>query len=217
MASVISGFQVYEQTLGFQVSPANPNVPLIGLPVPNAFYPVQNSLYPGAIASLYGQNLAAASTPTLSVGGQSAQMLYASPTQINFVIPAGVPTGPAVMKMQGALPLVLQIDPPPPVIISAASAANSPIGAAETAAPGDSITLTVSGIDPAVANAPARIAVAEGGVTIPVFTIHKVPDGSGNLLIQFALTATVGGQQVPITVSLDSDLSMPFYINVSAP
>src|ERR1022692_1667207 len=55
--SVISGFQVAEQTPGFQVGPADPTLPVIGLPVTNAFYPVQNSLYPGAIASIYGQNL----------------------------------------------------------------------------------------------------------------------------------------------------------------
>jgi hypothetical protein len=53
-------------------------------------------------------------------------------------------------------------------------------------------------------------------VAIPVFSIQKAQDGSGNLLIQFALTASVTGQQVPVTVSLDGDLSMPFYINVAA-
>jgi hypothetical protein len=65
-------------------------------------------------------------------------------------------------------------------------------------------------------SAPGRIAVIEGGVAIPVFSIQKAQDGSGNLLIQFALTASVTGQQVPVTVSLDGDLSMPFYINVAA-
>ena len=94
VASVMSGFQVYEQSVGFQVLPANPNQPVIGLPVPNAYYPLQDSLYPGAIASIYGLNLAAASgTPSLSVAGQSALILYASANQINFVIPSGAPVG----------------------------------------------------------------------------------------------------------------------------
>jgi hypothetical protein len=208
-ASVISGFQVYEQSPGFQVVAANPSLPLIGLPVTNAFYPVQNSLYPGAIASLYGQNLqASADTPAISVGGQSAQILYASPTQINFVVPAAVSVGPAVLTLQGALPIVLQIDPPPPVIVGVLSA---------SAAPGDTITLAVSGIAPSVLSTPSRIGVSEGGVSIPVFTVQPAQDGSGNLLIQFVLAASVTGQQVPVTVTLDGDLSMPFYITVAAP
>ena len=225
VASVIAGFQVYEQSAGFQVAPANPSLPVIALPVTNAFYPLQNSLYNGSIASLYGQNLqAAASNPTITLAGESnqipytAQILYTSPTQINFVIPVGVPIGPAVLTLQGALPIVVQIDPPPPVIVSAADAGVA-LGGAQTAAPGDTIALTVSGMytPPAAPPAPRRVAVAEGGVSIPVFTIQQPQDGSGNLLIQFALTASVTGQQVPVTVSLDGDLSMPFYINVAVP
>lgn len=221
VASVISGFQVYEQTPGFQVSPANPKLPILNLPVPNAFYPVQNSLYPGAIASLYGQNLAAATgTPSLMIAGQAAQILYASATQINFVIPAGVPTGPAMLALNNgttrAYPVVLQIDAPPPVIVSATSVAGAALDAARPAAPGDTITLIVTGLNPAVLASPTRVAVTEGGVNIPAFTIQQAADNSGNLVIQFALTASVEGQQVPVTVSLDGDLSMPFYINVAA-
>jgi hypothetical protein len=220
-ASVISGFQVYEQSLGFQVAPANPNMPAIGLPVTNAFYPLLNSLYPGCIASMYGQNLQAASpNPVITLTSESdqnvypAQVLYPSSTQITFVIPAGLPTGPAVLALQGAWSIVVQIDPPPPNILNAVSAAGVPLGGSQGAAPGDTITLTVTGMDPAVLSAPSRVAVAEGGVGIPVFAISQ--DNSGNLLIQFALTASVTGQQVPVTVSLDGDLSLPFYIDISA-
>lgn len=221
VASVISGFQVYEQPQGFQVMPANPNAPAIYLPVPNAFYPVQNSLYPGATASMYGQNLAAANgTPSLTIGGQPAQILYTSATQINFVIPGEVTPGPAVLALNNgatnAYPVVLQIDPPPPVIVSAVSAAGLAPSGAQPAAPGETITLTVSGMDPAVVLNPSRVAITEGGVNIPAFTIQPAQDGSGNLLIQFALTASVTGPQVPVTVSLDSDLSMPLYITVLA-
>ena len=222
VASVISGFQVYEQPLGFQVAPANPSLPLIILPVQNSFYPLQNSLYPGAFATINGQNLqAAVDSPAITVAGYSAhvpysaQILYTSPTQINFVIPLGVPIGPAVLTFQGALPIVVQIDPPPPQIVGAASVAGVELGALQPAAPGDTITLTVSGMNPAVVLAPSRAGVAEDGVSIPVFTIRQAQDGSGNLLIQFVLAASITGQQVPVTVSLDGDLSMPFYITVA--
>jgi len=222
VASVISGFQVYQQTPGFQVAPANPNLPVVNLPVSNTFYPVQNSLYPGAYASLYGQNLqAGAGAPAIALAGQSAFILYTSPTQINFVIPLSVPTGPAVLTFRNgaiqAYPVVVQIDPPPPVIVGAASAAGVALGAGQTAAPPDTVTLTVSGMDPAVLTTPSRVAVAEGGVSIPGFTIQQAQDGSGNMLIQFRLTASVTGAQVPVTVSLDGDLSLPTYINIAAP
>jgi hypothetical protein len=224
VASVISGFQVYEQSLGFQVAPANPNLPMIALPVTNIFYPLQNSLYPGSTATLYGQNLhAATSYPAITLTSESdqivhtAEILYTWSTQINFVIPAGVPTGPAVLTLQGALPIVVQIDPPPPAIVSVVDAGVA-LGGAQAAATGDTITLTVSGMynPQAAPPAPSRVAVAEGGVSIPQFAIQVPQDGSNNLLIQFALTASVAGQQVPVTVSLDGDLSMPFYINVAA-
>jgi len=115
-----------------------------------------------------------------------------------------------------AHPVVLQIDAPPPVIVNAANAAGAVLGADQTAAPGDTVTLTVTGLDPSLVSTPSRIAVVEGGVNIPGFTIQQAQDGSNNLLIQFALTASVTGQQVPVAVSLDGDLSMPFYINIAA-
>jgi hypothetical protein len=221
VASVISGFQVYEQDSGFQVLPANPSLPGIVLPVTNAFYPAQNSLYPGAIASILGTNLEAATgTPTITVADQTAEILYTSPTLIDFVIPVvGVPIGPAVLTFQNgataAYPVVLQIDAPPPVVVGAASATGVELGTTQTAAPGDTVTLTVTGMDPAVVLAPSRVGVAEGGVSIPVFTIQKAQDGSGDLLIQFVLAASITGQQVPVTVTVDGDLSMPFYITVA--
>ena len=222
VASVISGFQVYEEGLGFQVRPANPNIPIINLPVSN-WNPQLNSVFPGAFVVMTGQNLAAAATPRITLAPcvgcslrAAAQVLYASPGEIIFVIPASMPTGPAVMTLfngaMSAYPLVLQIDPPPPVIVSAVSADGS------TLAPGVTLTLTVSGMDPAVVSNPGRVAVTEGGVNIPAFNIQPATDGSGNLLIEFALTASVTGPQVTtVTVSEDGDLSVPAYIVLSGP
>ncbi len=45
-----------------------------------------------------------------------------------------------------AYPLVLQIDPPPPVLVGVLTSAGNALGAAESAAPGDTITLVVSGM-----------------------------------------------------------------------
>jgi hypothetical protein len=72
-------------------------------------------------------------------------------------------------------------------------------------------------MDSAVLSAPSRVAVAEGGVNIPAFTIQAAPDGANALDIQFALSSSVTGSHVPVTVSLDGDLSLPIYIDVAAP
>jgi len=211
--SAFSGFQVFERPLGFQIQAANPSLPVIGLPIPNASA-LQNSLYPGATASIYGTNLVAGSaTPTITIGGKSATVGYASASQINFTIPSGVPTGPAVLKLNNggmaAYPIVLQIDAPPPVIISATFGSGA-------AAAGGTMTLTVTGLDASVISNPGRVTVTEGGVNIPSFTIQEAPDGSTDLLIQFSLAASITGSQVPVAITLDGDLSMPVYIDVPA-
>jgi hypothetical protein len=226
VASVISGFQVYEQPLGFQVMAANSSVPVISLPVGNQS-PLQNSLYPGTYATMTGQNLAADGSnatitltdPTGQTTPPNAVVIFTSPNLIYFVIPLeGVPIGPVVATLQGALPIVLQIDAPPPSIQVAQSAAGSVLGGAQGANPGGTITLVVTGLSQAVVSAvlsaPSRIGVTEGGVSIPVFTLSEAQDGSGNLLVNFVLAASITGQLVPITVSLDGDLSMPYYVTI---
>ncbi len=170
-----------------------------------------------------GQNLSAANAPP-SIGlascascqRQNAQIIYASANEIIFVVPASMPQGPAVLALNNgampAYPLVLQIDPPPPVIVSAGASQGASL------APGDLITLIIRGMDPAVVSNPVRVQVTEGGVNIPAFTVAAAQDGSGNLLIQFALTASVSGPQVTtVTVSQDGDWSAPAYITLSAP
>ena len=221
VASVIAGFQVYQQSLGFQVLPANRNLPVIDLPVTN-LSPVQNSLYPGTSAVIQGQNLAVNPTvpPTISVAGIPAGVFFSSASLVYFVIPAGTPTGPVELDFNNgasqAYAIELQIDPPPPQIVGVLSAAGVALSAAQPASPPDTVTLVVSGMDPNVVSVPSRVGVAEGGVSIPFFTIAPASDGSGNLLITFVLTASVAGQAVPVTVSQDGDLSTPAYIDIAA-
>jgi hypothetical protein len=102
------------------------------------------------------------------------------------------------------------------VIIGAVSSLGVTLDSSQPGAPGDVITLTVTGLDQAVLANPSRVAITEGGVNVPAFTIQQAQDGSGSITIQFALTASVAGQQVPVVVSLDGDLSVPFYITVVA-
>ena len=60
-----------------------------------------------------------------------------------------MPIGPAVMTFSNgavqAYSIILQIDPSPPAIVSVLSAAGVPLDVAQPPAPGDTITLVVSG------------------------------------------------------------------------
>ena len=91
--TAISGFQIATAQSAFQITPA-----VAGLAVP---YPLLvngvsglTGSYAGAIVSLYGVNLAQNGTPSISIGGQAATILYASPSQINLRIPPASHPGP---------------------------------------------------------------------------------------------------------------------------
>jgi len=88
--NVISGFQVAEQPAAFQVQPPNTNLPTPALPYLRRSY--ATVLHDADYGSIFGSNLAM--TPTSAqvlLNGVAAPVLYASPTQINFQIPAGFP------------------------------------------------------------------------------------------------------------------------------
>lgn len=72
-----------------------------------------DALAPDSLATAYGARLAVqsdiAATPqtelagtTVTVAGLAARLLFASPGQINFLIPAGTPTGSATVRVRAA-------------------------------------------------------------------------------------------------------------------
>jgi hypothetical protein len=113
--SVISGFQVMSQPLGFQIQPANPALPSIAWPAVNAV--TGGALYPGSYASIFPANVTQfPAGMQLTLNGAPAVVLYNSPTQINFAIPAGFPLGPAVLSAVSAgnvVNIVVEVDSPP--------------------------------------------------------------------------------------------------------
>ncbi|MDQ2899759.1 MAG: matrixin family metalloprotease [Acidobacteriota bacterium] len=117
-ASVISGFQVTSLPLGFQISAQNPGLPT-AIPVLVNVSTGQSGAAPGAVVSLTGQNLLAGNglIPSLTLNDQPVQVIFVSANQINFQIPAGFPTGPALLKINNgtnvSLPVAVSIDPAP--------------------------------------------------------------------------------------------------------
>ena len=53
----------------------------------------------------------------MTVADQPMSIVSASPSQITFLVPQGMPTGPAVLKLNNggadAFPIVIEIEAPP--------------------------------------------------------------------------------------------------------
>jgi len=214
--SVISGFQVVSQPFAFQTQPANPSLPSIGLPIANAV-PTQQTIYPGAIAAIYGSNLALSPTAVqVTLNNLPVQILYASAAQINFVIPPGLPAGPATLNLNNgaasAFPVVLQIGNSPPVITGVTNVSGVPFGAGNPASASDILNVLVAGLDPAVPASPSRLQVTVSGISMPVLEI--APVSNGQFQIQIILTQSFAGAQVPLAVSVDGSSGAPFALAV---
>jgi uncharacterized protein (TIGR03437 family) len=101
--------------LGFQIQPAIPNLPVVKPQLINALS-ITSGVFPGATVSLFGANLGGSGT-VITVNGLPAQVLFASANQVNFVMPAGLSAGPAILKLNNgsvdAYPVVVSIDPVP--------------------------------------------------------------------------------------------------------
>lgn len=210
--SVISGFQIAQVTPGFQVQPADPRLPLVALPVVNAA-PGQQTIYPGATATVYGSNLAPVpGAYQITLNDQQVQVQFAGANQVNFVVPANAAVGPQVLKInngQQTASVYVQIAAQPPAIQSFTNIS----GVAVTqAAPGDTVVAVVTGLDPSVPGNLSRLRVTIGGVDMIVQQATSL--GGNQFGIQFIVTQGFGGAQVPVAVIVDGSSSAPASLTV---
>jgi uncharacterized protein (TIGR03437 family) len=216
---VISGFQVAEQQTAFQIVPADMSLPTPALPVYNSVT-YATVLHDADYASIFGSNLmVGASAPQVLLDGVAAPIVYASPTQINFRIPPGFPLGPAALQVNNGnvsgFPLMLQVDASPAVISVPASATASPLSNAsgvpvQTVNPGDVVSLQVTNVDPGIVTSPNRVAVTLSGVPMAVQSVTA--QGGGVFQIQFAVTQSFAGWQVPLVVLVDGSPSLAIQV-----
>jgi uncharacterized protein (TIGR03437 family) len=206
---VISGFQVISAPAAFQIQPPNGNLPAMALPVDNgvSFAP---SLHPGDYGTIFGANLAASPTSAqVMLNGAAAPLAYASAGQINFIIPAATPVGPATLVVSNGpastYPVMLQIDAPQPMIQLPAVAATNP---------GDIVNVQVTNVDPGIVTAPSRVQVTMSRVPMNVLGVTQVsgaasgqPASPGVFQIQFAVTQSFAGSEVPLVVLVDGSPS----------
>jgi uncharacterized protein (TIGR03437 family) len=214
--NVLAGFQLATLAGGFLTQPANLRLPSIALPVANA-NPTLPSLYPGATVVLTGANLATGPVVTVTVNDQPAQVLFATPGQVNFILPPATPLGMVVVKLHNgtdaAYPVAIQVDAPPPVITLITNALNAPVDAARPAASGDVVILFITGMDLTAAANPSRVRVNVGGVDLAPLQVVPSSLQPGVMTVLVALPV-VPGSPVPVTVWLDGVSSAPFYIAV---
>jgi uncharacterized protein (TIGR03437 family) len=216
-ATVISGFQVTAPQNAFQINAAVPNLPVVEPALVNAVW-APSGVYPGSTVTLSGVNLGGAHT-TITINHLSAAILSASSTQINLVVPAALQSGPAILRLNNgtanAYPVVVAIAPAPPSIGLVQSASSVNINAANPAHPGEILSVQVAGLAaPDTAVAPGRVHITIGGDDMPA---GSVTEGNGrSYLIQFTLDQAVPtGAQIPLTVSIDGETSLPVYIPIA--
>lgn len=205
--SVVAGMQVASQPNSFFIQTARPGIPVIGSVV-NAD-PSQRLLYAGNFATLFGQNFAAATTALqLTLNDAPVIVAFANGSQINFLVPAGFPSGPATLRLTSAgvaaLPFTVQIDNPPPVITDVSTA---------VAGAGDVVQVTVGGLDASVvANRQSRLKVTIAGMDM---TIQQVtPVSPGVYQIQIAVNQSFGSSPVPLAVQVDGVSSAPVSVTI---
>jgi len=218
--SIVSGFQIATATAGFQISPAVSGLPVVVPALTNAA-PGLTGAYAGATVTVAGTGLAAPNQAQIvTIGGQTASVISASPSQMTLQIPASLPAGPAVLAFYNgvvnAYPVAVNIDTPPATVVSVQNAAGNAVDAVHSARQGDVLTVTVNGFAPPVpAIALNRVQVGVGGV---LFTPIQVSPAGSTWQVTFILDTTAPvspGEQ--FVVYLDGRSSLPVSIPVALP
>jgi hypothetical protein len=116
-ATVVSGYQVISQPQAIQTISPSGRTPVLNSQLVNAV-PTLSAIFPGATVILSGSNLAGG---TVTVGDRPATVLSASSSQLTFIIPAGLASGPAVLKVSNGLDtasVAVPLDPVPAGVLS---------------------------------------------------------------------------------------------------
>jgi len=223
LVSVVSGFQIAVQPFGFQIMAANPRLLVIN---PQLWNPAtgQASVYAGGPAVAQVSNLFPTTgtvSPLLFLNDQPIPVSSLAPGQVSFTVPAGLPVGPAVLRLiygpEQIYPVLVNIDPPPPVILWVTTG-TLPVDALRPAKPGEYLIVAVNGLaEPGVAVAAERLRITVAGVEHTALAVAPAMTPPGAHQILFALSASIPPGQHPLTVSLNGRVSAPGVLYVRAP
>ncbi|MDQ6678782.1 MAG: IPT/TIG domain-containing protein, partial [Acidobacteriota bacterium] len=218
-ASVIAGFQLAALPGGFTVLPQSTVTPSTVPQLSNAV-PGQTGTYPGALVTLRGTDLAVGNTPpTVTIAGQMANVVSSTPEQLTLQVPAGLPSGPALLKVntgsESSLPVAVSIDPAPAAIVNALNSGNVAVDTLHAAHGGDVIRLMMSNFsDSGTIIFPTQVSITVGGISHP--SIEVIRAGDGLVEVRFVLSNLApSGMQTPVTVYLDGRSSLTAALAVS--
>ena len=221
-ATALTGFQIAQQTNAFQIQAQQANLPAVVPIVVNAI-PGQTGDFEGAIVSLYGLNLQASpdASVTVTFNGTPANVLYASPGQINLQIPTSLAPGLAALVVNNgassSYPVEVTIDPPEAIIVGITLASGTPLDGVHSASAGETIEVTLSGFAPSGSLISTdRVRINVGGVDQAATSVAQQSNGN-NFVVAFTLDGSVAaGQQVPLIVYLDGRSSVQALIMVAS-
>ncbi len=206
--TVATGLQIMAVPSAFQVTPAPAR--LVSM-VPPVAAPA------GGTATVNVPNFAApASALSLTVADQRATVLSASNGQVTFQVPAGLPVGAAVLRLQiqggdVVAPIVMNINPPPPAIAAVLSGGIT-VDASHPARAGSILGIVITALpDAALSGDPSAIKISIGGSDFVPFSAAAQSSG---VLVQVSTSSTITGTQVPVVVSYAGVTSSPVLIPI---
>lgn len=200
-----------------------------------------SSLSPGVLASIFGSGLGTPGT-TVSIGGQSAPVLFNNDTQINVQVPTGLSAGSATVLVSAngltSTGFLISLAPFAPGIFTQDSsgaglaivtdAKGNTITAANSAKPGDTVTLYATGLgptNPSVAvgtktpngSYPTTTtpSVRVGGQSATVVSSVLGPGLIGTYEVSFIVPSKLGASTYPMTLSVGAYTSNSVSLPVS--
>jgi Matrixin/IPT/TIG domain len=220
--TLTSGLETLTLPGGLQVQSANPAQMSMLTPILNQATGLAGTPAGGlAVFSSAGfpQNLTTWSVTLDYKIATTVQM--ESNNQVYMPIPAGIPSGPAIVQLNSpnsgvVIPaVVMQVDAPDPVVTAAVNASGSPISQSNPVHIGDTMTLTVTGLTQSLngaglSNTQVTIGGLAGGAVITPITVTPGSQ-SDSYQIQFTLGANVPfGPGEPVQVGIGTRVSAPF-------
>jgi len=222
-AGQIAGTGLYQnQQRIFLLTP----VPVITSVVDSASFGTR--LAPGSAVSVTGTNLPADSSAPALVGGQTAQVLFASATQWNIIIPATASIGASTVQIGASAAFNITISQYAPALFSntesgqgmvmavratSASSAASTITAANPALPGDIVTIYGTGFGSATAS---TLTVQLASVSITPSSVGPMSGAAGTYQVVFTVPATMAAGNQKISVAAGGQSSNSLTLPVGA-
>ncbi len=210
--TVATGLQLLTAPAGFQITPAPPRMLSVVPPILNNVTGLPGAPA-GGTAVLTVPNLTApVATLAVTVADQRATIISAVNGQVTFQVPAGLPLGAAVVRLQTQTgdtiaPIVMNISPQPPAIAAFLSG-NAAVDANHPAHPGTILGVIVAGLpDSVLTGDPSTVKINVGGLDHAAFSVASQPGGT---LLQVILSSSeTTGAQVPVTVTYAGVTSPP--------